>query len=337
MFLRSLISVLIVTTAITLAFGQTPEAKKDKEKAVQALGWAFEGDGSYLGVQTREVTAENFAKFGLREVRGVAVEKVIEKSPAATAGLQNGDVIVRFNGEEVTSARKLTRLIGEVAPDHQAKVTIIRSGSEQDIAVTIGKRQSPFLENGGFNVIAPGKIEMPDMKDLPALKDLPRDGTPRVWTLPNGEGRAFAWTPRSGRQIGIGISPLTKQLAEHFGVEGGVMISEVRENSPAAKAGLKAGDIISEAGGKAVNGEFDLIRTINETKEGDVTLTIVRDGKRQMVSVTPEAAKDNGFVFETGGEDGMTVAPGSVKVVRPAMPAMPVTAPMPLVRPGRVI
>ena len=118
------------------------------------------------------------------------------------------------------------------------------------------------------------------------------------------------------------------------------MISEVRENSPAAKAGLKAGDIITEAGSKAVKGEFDLIRTINETKEGDVTLTIVRDGKRQTVSVTPEAAKDNGFVFETNGEDGMTVAPGSVKVVRPAMPAMPampVTAPMPLVRPGRVI
>src|SRR5687767_2952448 len=74
----------------------------------------FDGDGSYLGVQTEEVTKDNFAKYGLKEVRGVAVEKVMEGSPAEKAGIQIGDVIVRFNGEEVTSVRKLTRLLGEV-------------------------------------------------------------------------------------------------------------------------------------------------------------------------------------------------------------------------------
>src|SRR5688572_29893472 len=85
------------------------------------------GDGGYLGVQTTEVTKDNFAKYGLREVRGVVIEKVVDNSPAATAGLQAGDVIVKFNGEDVTSVRKLTRLIGEVDPDHQARVTVIRA------------------------------------------------------------------------------------------------------------------------------------------------------------------------------------------------------------------
>ena len=100
MFNKSFISVLIVTSAFTLIFGQTPEAKKDKDKLPQAFAWSFDGDGAYLGVQTQEVSKENFAKFGLRDVRGVAVEKVLENSPAAAAGIRDGDVIVRFNGED---------------------------------------------------------------------------------------------------------------------------------------------------------------------------------------------------------------------------------------------
>src|SRR5262245_6470614 len=130
MFSKWFISILIVTSSFILAFGQAPEAKKDKEKekAPTAFAWSFEGDGGYLGVQTQEVTKENFAKFGLSGVRGVAVEKVLENSPAAAAGIKEGDIIVRFNGEEITSSRKLTRLIGEVDPDHQVSLSISRGG-----------------------------------------------------------------------------------------------------------------------------------------------------------------------------------------------------------------
>ena len=95
-----------------------------------------------------------------------------------------------------------------------------------------------------------------------------------------------------------------------MGVDGGVMISSVRENSPAAKAGLKAGDIIVEAGGKAVKNNFDLMRIINDKKDGDIQLTFVRDKNRQTISITPEMSKDSGFVFETDGDDdGVMIAP----------------------------
>lgn len=105
-----------------------------------------------------------------------------------------------------------------------------------------------------------------------------------------------------GRVIGVGVTTLTKQLAEHFGVANGVMINNVRENSPAAKAGLKAGDIITECEGKSVKREMDLVRSINEKKEGDVTLTFVRNGNRQTITVTPEKSKESGFLFETGDD-----------------------------------
>jgi membrane-associated protease RseP (regulator of RpoE activity) len=370
MFSKSFMSVMIVTSAFTLIFGQTPETRKDKETMPQAFAWSFDGEGSYLGIEMQEVNKENFAKFGLRDVRGIAVVKVEENSPAATAGIRAGDVIVRLNGEEITSTRKLTRLIGEIDPDHQAKVTVLRNDSEQELTATLAKRQGAKFESGNFEFHTPkpmDKFEMPDLKnipqfkdmpdfknmpqwkefkDMPELKDLPKDGTPFVFTLPNdGEGKAFSWRSGEGRTIGIGVTPLTKQLAEHFGVEGGVMIGEVRENSPASKAGLKAGDIVVEANGKAVNDEIELIRLVNDKKEGDITLTIVRDGKRQTKSVTPEASKDGGFLFKTNDKSGWTTpampAPPSPMAAPAPMinaPAKPMATPAPMVwsRPGRI-
>jgi membrane-associated protease RseP (regulator of RpoE activity) len=95
------------------------------------------------------------------------------------------------------------------------------------------------------------------------------------------------------------------------------MVSEVREGSPAEKAGLKAGDIIVEVDGTAVKGNFDLIKAVNDKKEGPVNLTIVRGGSRQTISVTPEAAKDGGnFFYKGDGEDGSIAPamPGTFKV-----------------------
>lgn len=362
MYSKLFVSILIVTSGFILALGQTPEAKK--EKAEQAFAFTFDGDGGYLGIQTQDVSKENFAKLGLRDVRGVAVEKVIEGSPAAAAGLQAGDVIIRFNGDDVTGARQLARFISDVAPDHQVKMTVLRGGSEQEVTATLGKHPMPKFADGNF------AFSMPDMKDLPALKNMPdfkelpqfkefpdmkafpKGDMPRVFNLPNGEGEGFVWRGGASRQIGVGLTPLGKQLATHFGVDAGVMISEVRENSPAAKAGLKAGDIIVEINGKAVKGEIDLVRAINEKQEGDVTLTIVRDKNRQTVSVTPETSKDGGFVFQTNDENGaMTPAPIRSFKMAPPMAPTPMTAPMPtaapmpmtspapvtLWRPGRII
>ena len=343
MFLKSFVSILIVTSGFILAIGQTPEAKQEKEKAAaapRAFAFSFDGYGSYLGVQTAEINRENFTKYGLRDVRGVAVEKVTEDSPAAAAGIKEGDVIVRFNGEEITGTRKLTRLISEVAPDHQVKVTVSRNGSEHDLTATLARRPTPKFESGNFAWTVPdgmGKIELEKLKDLPRFKEFPKGEMPKAFNVPDGEGHSFAWRVGEGRQIGIGVMPLGKQLAEHFGVQDGVMIHNVRENSPAAKAGLSAGDIITEIDGKAVKGQIDLIRAINEKKEGDVTLTIVRDHNRQTITVTPEKAKDNGFFFQTDDDGPMPAMP--------AMPATPMAAPAPMtapapttwVRPARVI
>ena len=205
MFRKSFVLILIVASTCAAALAQkTPEAKKGTVIAPKTFAWSF-GDegGSYLGVETQEVNRDNYGKFGLRDGRGVAVEKVMDNSPAQAAGLQNGDVIVSFNGEEVTSTRKLTRLVGEVAPDHQAKVSVWRNGGEQDLTVTMGKRPTPVFQNGNFEFNfpnTPGKIEIPNMPNMPAFPDMGE--MPKIQVAPgNGENDMYVW--RSGSSATI--------------------------------------------------------------------------------------------------------------------------------------
>lgn len=293
---------------------QTPDPGPKGE--MKTFSMFFDGDGGYLGVQTVEVTKENFSKYGLREVRGVAVEKILEGSPAEKAGLRSGDVIVRFNGEEVTSARKLTRLLGEVSPDHQVKVIVVRSGEEREVVATVGKRPMPKFEEGNFT------WNLPNAPDFPhGGFPIPRgERFPRMETLPPGFPEPMHFGFGSGRRLGISVSPLTKQLSDHFGVENGVLIDEVRPDSPAAKSGLKAGDIVVEIDGKVVKTDRDVIRAVAEKKEGDVTLTIVRDRNRQTIRVTPEDVKDrfqfpgvpNGYFQTSDNFDWISLPSGAV-------------------------
>lgn len=322
MFKKSIVITCLLTCASLIAAAQTPAPNAKTERST--FSWTFSSDGGYLGVETVEVSNENYGKYGLPSVRGVAVAKVVEGSPAEKAGIQADDVIVRLNGDDITSTRKLTRLVSEIAPDHTVRITVFRGGSERELSVTVGKRPTPkFDETVGFGRLG-------EMLDAPLIEGLPR--------APREPGQPMIWAFGNRRQIGIGTTTLTKQLAEHFGVEGGVMVSSVRENSPAAKAGLKAGDIIVEANGKAVKSDADLIRSIAEKKEGDVTITFIRDRNRQTVGVTPEEVKGRGFdsYFEFPKSPGTPDAPAAPGLFRMPVPAVPI----PLGRfgfPGRVI
>jgi len=259
----------------------------------------FFGGGSYLGVQTENVTKENSGKYNLGEPRGVAVVKVSENSPAAQAGLRDGDVIVRFDGEEVKSVSKLQRLIQEVAPDQKARITVLRNGGEQELTVTMGKRPEPQFRN--FGTMPDGAWTLPPMQSVPRLEQLPRmENMPRLEQLPRGDFRfevpdsnnVFVF-PGASRRLGVTVSSLNKQLGDYFGVADGkgVLIENVAENSPAAKAGLKAGDVIVEIEGEAVSNQADLTRGLSKKAEGEIALTFVRDRQRQTVRLTLEANK----------------------------------------------
>lgn len=288
--IRNLSAFILFSASMCAApvFGQQTPAPADglPQRSIRRIIVAAPFAGGYLGVRAMEITKENFAAYGLSGVRGVAIEGVAKDSPAAQAGLRKGDVILKFNGEEVTSVFKLTRLLAEIAPDHEAKITISRGATESEYTVTPAKREMPeFSEDvfGSFDGFPP--IGAPGLRRVPMspgeVLQFPAD--PNL--LLNGR--------RPPRQIGVSVTNLTEQLSEYFGVKSGkgLLINKVGKDSPAAQAGILAGDVIVEADGSAVENNLDLLRALNQKKEGDVTLTIIRDKNRQTVTVTPKIAR----------------------------------------------
>jgi serine protease Do len=232
----------------------------------------FVDGGSFLGVYAEDINRENMGRYGLREARGAGITSVIKDSPAEKAGLRKDDVILRFDNETVTSVRKLNRLVSEVAPDQAVRITISRGGSEQEVAVTIGKRENQFNAMRDLE----GKILTPEGK----------------WRVEGWEGLGpgkdvFTYAFGNNRRIGVSTTTLTKQLADYFGVTDGVLVTSVTEDGPAAKAGIKAGDVITSVDGEKVDSAGDLSRALNKKKEGEVTLTIVRDKAQRSIRVTP--------------------------------------------------
>lgn len=325
---------IFTAVAVPSAAAQTPAPQPRPD--ARAFSFSFDSEGGYLGVQTEEVTRENIGKLGLREVRGVAIAKVLDGSPAQSAGLQDGDVIVSVNGDEISSGRKLTRLISEISPDHTAKITVLRGGSEREISVTLGKRPAPKFAEGSFFPEGWGNFDLRKMPEFDKFEfkmpDLEKLEKYRI--EPGTPGEPFAFSFGNRRQIGVSLTPLSKQLSDHFGVTNGAMVNTVRQDSPAAKAGLKAGDVILEVDGKAISGELDVARAIAEKKEGEITITYIRGGQRQTLRVMPE--KGEGSFFEWDGDVPAPDRPGVFRMQRPGTPS----APKPLNRllvPGRVV
>ncbi len=281
-------------------------------------------EGNYLGVRVEELTRENVTTYGLSgEPRGVGVTQVLKSSPAERAGLRERDVIVRFDGEPVTSVRKLNRLIAESSPDHTARVTVLRGGSEQEVSAKLARRErmAPAVAGQLF-----GGIDLAEAQRFG--EEWAKNS--EEWKLKNDElGRKLEELGRDGsgvfvlgssRRIGVSTTTLGKQLADYFGVSHGVLVSSVESGSPADKAGLKAGDVVTEVDGKEVDDASDLVRALGAKEEGDVSLTVVRDKQRRAVRVTPERRQTPQRFFTTPG--AVTIAP-PVASVAPRITATP--------------
>ena len=309
MTIRSVFSLLIsLFFAASFALAQqTPLAPSPPPPPGEHSFSMFIGGGSFLGVYAEDINKENMGRYGLREARGVGVTGVVKDSPAEKAGLKKDDVILRFDGENVTSARKLTRLVSEVAPDQTVRLAISRGGSEQEVSVTISERKDSmdaFHKFEGF-----GKLE--GLDKLGDLDGMVGPGS-RVWKWegPDSEHDGFVFAFGNNRRIGVSTTHLTKQLAEFFGVADGkgVLVTSVGADSPAAKAGIKAGDVITAVDGEKIEDAGDLTRLLGKKKEGDVPLTIVRDKSQRSITVTPKTASPT-VVSPSGSQVGRVVIP----------------------------
>ncbi len=239
--------------------------------------FVFIGNRGWLGVQIADVSDEKASELHLGEAHGALVQEVEEDSPAGRAGLAAGDVIVSYQGQRVEGAAALRRMVRETPAGRTAAIGISRDGSAQTLRVKIGERpRFPHAYSWRWEGGPPGGPGA--FKELEHLKE---------FSFPGMKGYFFGGGPR----LGVAVDDLTPQLAEYFGVRSGqgVLVKEVMEDTPAAKAGVKAGDVIIRLEKDPIGEISDLHRAVREHEGKKITLTVVRSRAEKDIEVALEA------------------------------------------------
>jgi serine protease Do len=192
--------------------------------------------------------------------RGAIVRRVERNSPAERAGLKEGDVITEFNRQEIVGVQQLMRLVRETPIGRTVDVKVQRDNRDETLKVT-AERGSDFANRFEFNV--PGVQILADR-----YRDFPRIEMNTVHV-----------------QSGVRVQEMTDQLRDYFGVfsNNGVLVTSVDSGSALAKAGLKAGDIVTAVDGRTIRNASDFSREMRASARPVVKL--FRDKQEREIKV----------------------------------------------------
>ncbi|HXZ01981.1 MAG TPA: DegQ family serine endoprotease [Stellaceae bacterium] len=216
----------------------------------------------WLGVQIQEVTPEIAKSLNLPKAQGALVADVTQGSPAAKAGLKQGDVILSFNGHEVAKVRDLPIVVAQTPVGEKAKVDVFRNGKDEHLDVAIGEMPEnlQMAQNGG-------------------------GGEP-------GAGD-------NATALGVKLVPLTSQLRQRAGVPKdvkGVIVTAIDDSSPLAGLGIQPGDVIEQVNQEPVTTPQQAEAKLKEAQSGrntSVLLLINRHGVNQYLALSMSKG-DNG-------------------------------------------
>jgi membrane-associated protease RseP (regulator of RpoE activity) len=258
--------------------------------------------GTWLGVQIQDL--DDDLRDGLDlpgSVDGVLVSNVYDDSPAEKAGIEDGDVITAIDGKEVDDTGELTDAIHAKKPGDRIRITLFRESEKDEISKDVTLGEAKLLRDRAFRMRrTPGGFHWDDGAGI-APRALRTPRTPRTPHPGTGEHRMLFATSDRGR-IGVFIQDLNEGLNDYFSVPGGkgALVVEVVDDSPAEKAGIRAGDVIVSVDGKEVSDGDDLRKLVAKHDGGDrVTLEAYRKGGKTEFTVEVEETS-NDFAFGPG-------------------------------------
>jgi serine protease Do len=233
-------------------------------------------DTGWLGIEISEISADRAKELKLASDRGVEIVGVESDSPAGKAGLKEHDVITTFDGQTVEGRTQFRRLVRETPPGRTVSLGISRYGSVQTLTVMIGERKNGFQKKVKI-------FTSPDRVVIPSS----------TFAMPDFDFHFVApeamdmHTPL----LGISAEDLSGQLGAYFGAPDGqgVLVREVRHGTPADKAGLKAGDVITKVDDTPVKSLHELRAHLREkTDQKSVNMSVLRKGSTISVPVEIE-------------------------------------------------
>jgi serine protease Do len=236
------INAAIISGANTIGFAIPIAVVKQILPQLKEKGRVVRG---FLGVQPQAITADMVDQRGLKSTRGALLAEVVKDGPADKAGLKPGDVVVALSGKPVADNNQLTRDVGVVPPGQKITLDVIRDGKKRNLEVTLAPRPDE-TDQGGKTVGSGG-----DEKE-------------------------------KGDLLGLSVQDLTPQMARRAQVEAGTkgaLVTDVGSDSPAAGAGLEAGDVVVELNRQPVSSAADYHKAVKGLKKGDTALVRVKHGQ----------------------------------------------------------
>jgi serine protease Do len=211
-----------------------------RDKGTVARGW--------LGVLIQEVNRDLAESFGLSRPRGALIAEVMDGSPAAKAGLKAGDIVLEYEGEELSRSSDLPPMVGRTAVGAVAELTVLRGGERMSLDVEIGR-----------------------LPDDQAASQQPASSSAEPSSAP----------------LGLTVEPLPAEAAASMGVSGGVVVANVAPG-PALNAGIRPRDIITELNRKPVRSVDDFRKVVQSMPDDrPVSVRVVRQGRATYLVMKP--------------------------------------------------
>jgi serine protease Do len=212
----------------------------------------------WLGVRIQGVTDEIAESLGLTKARGALVASVSDNGPADKAKIKAGDVILNFDGKDVTEMKRLPRIVAETAIEKDVPVQVWRDGKIVSLSVRVGE----LLENEQ------------QASASPAPKETPQRGNSRVDAL------------------GLALAAITPELRQKFDIDEnvtqGVIVTAVDDSGPAAEKGVKPGDIVVEVGQEEVKTPADVQAKVQKAKQANrksILFLVDRQGEMRFIAL----------------------------------------------------
>jgi serine protease Do len=239
-----------------------------------------EGSGKgFLGVNIEKVTSDDREEFGVKF--GVLVIRAQKGEAAEKAGIKKYDVIQYFNDQKVRRPDDLSEAVRAAKPGSNATIKLVRDGKSMSLNAKLGEaKRHGYLLYGdhGKQFKRFNKHKDHGKSFSYRFKDGHKDGL-REHLKIKRFGGAF---------LGVNLSPLSEGLGSYFGVkaDGGALIMKVEKDSPAAKAGLKDGDVIMKMGDKAISNPKDVVKFLTKKKDGEkIDVHVMRSKKKKSFNV----------------------------------------------------
>ena len=251
-----------------LAFSATSlygQSRSERDRREEVFGKYRPGPnflgarGSEIGITVRDLEDADLKREKLASSDGAVVESIRPEGPGGKAGLKAGDVVVEFDKERVRSARQLSRLVEETPAGRNVLLVVSRLG--QRVTINVSPERAGIERFGPDIAMNMPPLEIPDF-------DLGVQMRPA--------------------RLGVSTMELTDQLASYFGTKDGVLVTSVTTDSAGARAGLKAGDVITSVNGADIGGTNELRRELAKVNEGEASLSITRDRKPLTIKVVLE-------------------------------------------------